>query len=156
MKLAGWIAGLIAVCASIPLALAQSGLEPPVGDQYVPRLGDIMNAVQTRHNKLWLAGKAQNWDLARFELRQLRANLAEAAVLYSGIPVSNITTLGTSLQSLGEAIDAKDSKRLASSYGELTNGCNACHGSMSRGFIMIRTPTEQPFGNQVFAPQGKR
>ena len=156
MKLAGWIAGLAMVCISIPLALAQSGLEPPAGDQYVPRLGDIMNAAQTRHAKLWLAGKAQNWDLAAFELRQLRANLAEAAVLYSAIPVSNITTLGPALQSIGETIDAKDGKRFASAFGELTSGCNGCHGAMGRGFIVIRTPTEQPFGNQVFAPQGKR
>jgi hypothetical protein len=35
----------------------------------VPLLGDIMNAVQTRHMKLWFAGKAFNWELATYELR---------------------------------------------------------------------------------------
>ena len=157
MTLRGWIVALAFACASIPLALAQSGLERPSGDhQYVPQLSDIMNAAQTRHMKLWFAGRAQNWDLARFELGRLRAGLADAALLYSGIPVSNITTLGTSLQSLAEAIDTKDGKRFAASFGGLTDGCNACHGTMSRGFIVIRSPTEQPFGNQLFAPQGKR
>ena len=156
MTLRGWIVGLAFACASIPLALAQSGLERPSGDQqYVPQLSDIMTSAQTRHIKLWLSGKAQNWDLARFELSRLRASLAEAALLYSGIPVSNVTTLGTSLQSIGEAIDTKDGKRFAASFGGLTDGCNACHSTMSRGFIVIRKPTEQPFGNQVFAPQGK-
>ncbi len=115
-----------------------------------------MNPVQTRHMKLWFAAKAQNWDLARYELRQLKASLSEAAVHYSGIPISNITTLGTSLQSVGDAIDAKDGKRFVASFGDLTTGCNACHNTLARSFIVIRTPTEQPFGNQVFAPPGKR
>jgi 3-oxoacyl-(acyl-carrier-protein) synthase len=156
MTLRGWIVGLAFACASISLALAQSGLEKPSGDQqYVPQLSDLMNSVQTRHIKLWLSARAQNWDLARFELSRLRASLTEAALLYSGIPVSNVTTLGTSLQSIEEATDAKDSKRFAASFAGLTDGCNACHSGMSRGFIVIRTPTEQPFGNQLFAPQGK-
>ena len=156
MKLRGWVAVLAFFCASVPLAVAQSDLQTPSGGQYVPRLGDIMNSVQMRHIKLWFAAKAQNWDLARFQLIQLRANLSEAAVLYSGIPVSNVTTLGTPLQSLADAIDAKDGKRFATSFGDLTSGCNACHSGMARGFIVIKTPTEQPFSDQVFAPQGKR
>ena len=157
MTLRGWIVGLSLAWVSAPLALAQSSLERPSGDQrYVPQLSDIMNSAQTSHIKLWLSGKAQNWDLARFELSRLRTSLADAALLYSGIPVSNVTTLGTSLQSIGEAIDTKDGKRFAASFDGLTDGCNACHGSMSRGFIVIRRPTEQPFGNQLFAPQGKR
>lgn len=156
MKLCGWVAVLVFVGASMPLATAQSGVDTPSGDQYVARLGDIMNAAQTRHIKLWLAAKAQNWDLARFEMRQLKAGLSEAAVHYPGIPVSNITTLGTALQSVSDAIEAKDGKRFVASFADLTSGCNACHGALARGFIVIRTPTEQPFGNQVFAPQGKR
>ena len=156
MKLGGWVAALLLVGTSLPLAMAQTGLDTPSADQYVARLGDIMNAAQTRHIKLWLAAKAQNWDLARFELGQLKASLSEAAVHYSGIPVSNITTLGSSLQSVGDAIDAKDGKRFVASFGDLTSGCNACHNALARSFIVIRTPTEQPFGNQVFAPPGKR
>jgi len=156
MKLCGWVAAMVLVGASMPLAIAQSALDTPSSDQYVARLGDIMNAVQIRHIKLWLAAKAQNWDLARFEQRQLKASLSEAAVHYSAIPVSNITTLGTSLQSVGDAIDAKDGKRFVASFGELTSGCNSCHDALARSFIVIRTPTEQPFGNQVFAPAGKR
>ena len=50
-----------------PLAVAQS-------EAYVPALGDIMSATQLRHIKLWFAGKLQNWDLASYELRQIRSN----------------------------------------------------------------------------------
>jgi hypothetical protein len=144
------------VCGVGSLAAAQSGLDTPSNEQYVPRLGDIMNLVQVRHAKLWFAGQAQNWDLATYELRQLRASLADAVVFYSGIPVGNVTTLASPIQSITDAIAAKDGKRFAKAVGELTDGCNACHNSMQRGFVAIRIPTDKPFGNQVFEPQGKR
>jgi len=160
MKLRGYIFAMLMVCTLTPLAIAQSGPSnlngTTNGEQYVPRLGDIMNAVQTRHIKLWLAGKARNWELAAYELRQLKAGLLEAAVLYEGIPVSNVTTMTKPVQSISDAIDAKDSKRFAKAVGELTDGCNSCHQTMQRGYITIQTPTSSPFfSDQSFAPQKK-
>jgi hypothetical protein len=135
-------------------AVAAQDLKSPSADQYVPRLGDIMGAAQTRHQKLWLAGKAQNWELAAYELRQLKASLIEAAVLYSGIPVSNVTTLEPSLQSLSDAIEAKDGRKFAKGVVDLTEGCNACHRSMKRSFVVMKVPSDpQPFANQQFTPQ---
>jgi hypothetical protein len=151
------LAGLSIPVILTSLALAQSGNFTPPGETYVPHLGDIMSAIQTRHVKLWYAGKAANWDLASFELRQLKANLIEAARFYEGIPVSNVTTMAAPLQSVEEAIGAKDHVRFSRTFSELTAACNGCHGSMERAFIVIRTPTEpQPFGGQSFSPPGKR
>jgi len=149
---------LLLIGLAVPLAMAQSGSRSSTGEQYVPRLGDIMNAAQTRHIKLWYAGKAANWELAAFELRQLKTSLVDAALLYSGIPVTNVTTLAAPLQSVSDAIEAKDGTKFAKAYGELTGGCNACHQSMERSFLVIRTPTEQPFGfgDQVFTTQGRK
>ncbi len=159
MKLRGSIVALLMVGALAPLALAQTGQSnlnaSPSNEQYVPRLGDIMNGVQTRHIKLWLAGKAQNWDLAAYELGQLKAGLLEAALLYEGIPVSNVTTMSQPVQSISDAIDAKDFKHFTKAVGELTNGCNSCHQTMQRGFVTIQMPTASPFGDQSFAPQKK-
>jgi hypothetical protein len=138
--------------ALVPFAVAQSGMN----EQYVPRLGDIMDTVQSRHIKLWFAGKSLNWELASYELRQLKAGLVEAASLYSGIPVTNVTTMTTPVEALAGAIEAKDSRRFAKAFGELTDGCNACHQSMDRGFIVMRMPTVSPFGNQVFPPPGSK
>ena len=156
MKLRGSIAAALLIAVSASLAMAQSRIEGPRDELHVPKLGDIMNAAQTRHIKLWYAAKAANWDLAGFELRLLKATLVEAALLYSGIPVSNVTTLAPPLQSIADAIEAKDGQRFAKAYGELTGGCNACHQSMERSFVVIRTPTEQPFGDQVFTPGGRK
>ncbi len=153
MRMRGWMVALPFLGALASVAVAQSSLDPLANEQYVPRLGDIMNAVQSRHMKLWFAGKAQNRELAAYELRQLRAGLAEAASLYSGIPVSNVTTMVAPLQSIADAIEAKDSGRFSKAYGQLRAGCNGCHQSMGRGYIVIRTPDASPFGDQVFTPQ---
>jgi hypothetical protein len=156
MKLRGYIVVLLTVCSMMPLAIAQSNdMVATTNDRYAPRLGDIMNTVQSRHMKLWFAGKAQNWELAAYELRQLRAGVVEAALLYEGIPVTNVTTMTKPLQSTADAIEAKDGRRFAKAVGELTDGCNACHQSTGRGFIVIQAPTMAPFGDQSFAPPKK-
>jgi hypothetical protein len=153
MKFRGWMLGLLVTGSS--MALAQSGFNVPSSDQYVPQLADIMNAAQLKHQKLYLAGEARNWPLAAFESRQLRNSLAEAAVLYSGIPVSNVTTLASKLEAVNNAIAAKNGKGFTEAFAELTGGCNECHRSMGRPFIVMRQPTDHPFGNQQFLPKGE-
>lgn len=158
MRVRGWIIGLFMLGASVPLALAQDLKSPSSSsDQYVPRLGELMSAVQARHVKLWFAAKAQNWELTGYELRQLTAGLAESAMLYSGIPVTNVTTLDAPLRAVADAVRDKDGRKFAKAFGELTDDCNSCHRSMGRGFILMRTPTElQPLGDQQFSPPNKR
>ena len=56
MKWRGLI--VLAVCTLPLAATAQTGVNMPSPQPYVPRLGDIMNAVQTRHIKLWFASKS--------------------------------------------------------------------------------------------------
>jgi hypothetical protein len=155
MKYRGCVVALLMVCALAPLAMAQTNMDPAPAEQSVPRLGDIMNAIQTRHIKLWFAGKAMNWELAAYELRQLKAGLLQAAMMYAGIPVTNITTMSPPLQSVADAIAGRDVKLFNKAFGELTDGCNGCHRSMGRGYVAIRVPSEQPFSDQLFAPAGK-
>jgi hypothetical protein len=123
MKWRGLI--VLLICASPLVAAAQTGVNLPPSSPYVPRLGDIMNAAQIRHMKLWFAGKSANWELAAYELRQVKASLVEAASLYEGIPVTNVATMAEPVQALADAIEAKDSKKFTKTYGDLTNGCNA-------------------------------
>ena len=52
-------------------------------DGYVPALGDVMTAVNSGTSR----SKRENWDLASYELRQIKASLEEAVVFYRGIPV---------------------------------------------------------------------
>jgi len=152
----GWmIFAVVLLFTSGLLGFAQFG--PAVATNVkAPRLPDIMATAQTRHMKLYLAGKARNWDLADYELQLLRANIADAALLYDDIPVSNVSKMVEPLNAAEEAIKAKDSRRFERTVSILTEGCNSCHQSMDRGFIVMRLPTEQPFGNQLFSPQAKK
>jgi hypothetical protein len=155
MKPRGWMVALALLGTSTLLASAQD-FKPANGNEYLPRLGDIMSAAQMRHQKLWFAGKAQNWQLAAFELRQLKANLADAAVLYSDIPVNHVTTMEGPLQAVSDAITDRDGRKFAKAVGDLTEGCNSCHRSVDRGFIVMRIPADQQlFSNQLFSLPGK-
>jgi mono/diheme cytochrome c family protein len=151
MKLRSLCVALALLAGSGSIGLAQS-------DRYTPRLSEIMRMAQTQHLKLWLAAKAQNWDLATYEAQQLKTSLADAALLYDNLPVSNVTTLLPPLQSLLDAASAKNARNFADGMRELTDGCNACHRSLGRGFIMVQVPTDRQtnFGNQRFAPNGKQ
>jgi hypothetical protein len=132
-----------------PLAVAQQ-------DAYMPRLGDIMGAIQLRHIKLWFAGKLGNWELADYEVGQIKASLEGAAEFYRGIPVEYVTNTADPIQSIGAAIEAKDSTKFAEAFGDLTVACNACHQGIDRGFIVIQAPTASPFTDQSFAPRKAR
>ena len=115
-----------------------------------------MLAKQWRHIKLWFAGKQRNWNLAAYELAQIKASLAQAATLYSDIPVSDVLILGSPIQSIDKAIQSKDSAGFVKAFNELTAGCNACHRNMGREFIEIKVSAESPFSNQLFVPPTKQ
>ncbi len=114
-----------------------------------------MMAKQWRHIKLWFAAKDHNWALAAYELAQIKANLVEAAALYSGIPVGDIATMAEPIRSIEKAVQSKDQAGFVNAFNALTAGCNACHRDMGRDFIEIKVPAGSPFGNQVFAPSTK-
>jgi hypothetical protein len=156
MNVRSWCAAAILACGATA-AIAQSEFRPtPSIKQYMPRLVAIMGAAQNQHLKLWFAGKAKNWELAAYELRQLTDTLAEAAILYPGIPVSNVTTMQEPLLSVADAVTAGNSRGFAASMQKLTEGCNACHASMERKYVVMTLPTQQSLPtNQLFAPPGK-
>ena len=154
MTLKNWCAALVISAGAVSSAIAQSDFPPSANSkQAAPRLVEVMSMAQLQHLKLWHAGKAGNWDLAAYELRQLTNSLAEAAIFYPAIPISNVTTMKEPLLSIADAIAARDNRKFAVSMRGLTDGCNACHASMGRGFITISVPTGgQPPANQIFSP----
>src|SRR5438477_5704282 len=60
---------------------------------YIPGLGEFMGRIQTDHAKLWLAGEARNWELAGYELSELREVFSDVQDLvprYQNIPVAEM------------------------------------------------------------------
>ena len=139
-----------------PLAIAQAPTDSSAARGYVPTLGDIMGATQLRHFKLWFAGNLRNWELADYELEQIKASLIEAATLYPGIPVTDMSVIAEPLQSIAAAVSAKDRSKFVKGFDDLTAACNACHRAIGRGFIVMRVPTASPFSNQSFSAGAKQ
>lgn len=156
VKMTSFTAVIFVSLASTWFAVAQSSHEPISRGDMVPRLGEIMLGKQWGHLKLWSAGKERNWSLAAYELAQIRASLAQAASLYSGIPLDDVAIMTGPIHSVDQAIQSKDSAGFGKAFNDLTTGCNACHREMGREFIVIAVPKESPFRNQVFTPSTTR
>ncbi len=152
MKYRALLAATFATLVLVPLALAQA---PTGGAGYVPHLGDIMSATQLRHLKLSFAGKLRNWDLAAYELGQIKSSFQDAATLYPGIPITDMTIVADPIRQLSDAIETKNGAKFDKAFVALTNACNGCHRAIDRGFITIQAPTASPFSNQSFAPGAK-
>jgi hypothetical protein len=116
-----------------------------------------MTATQLRHAKLWFAGKDSNWDLAAYEIDEIKEGFEDAARLhptFDGLPVAEMikTIIDPRIKRLEKAIEGKNSSQFITAFDELTNGCNSCHAGASKPFIRIQRPTEPPLTNQNFAP----
>ncbi len=142
--------------------IATPALSQPAADAkpYVPDLGDLMGATQLRHFKLWFAGRSQNWELARYEIDQIRKSFEAAAIYYpkSG-DVDEAGMMKTdgyaALDAVKGAVEARSSSKFGVEFDKLTQACNACHRATHFGFIEIQVPTASPFSNQTFAPPAK-
>jgi hypothetical protein len=133
-------------------------ISPDAAESYVPGLGEIMSATQMRHAKIWFAGKAGNWELAHYELDEIREGLEDAVKfhpVFKGVPVSAMLNRLTAqpLADLDAAVAAKDRARFSKAYDNLTGACNACHQAAGHGFIVIKRPGASPFSDQAFAPK---
>jgi hypothetical protein len=117
-----------------------------------------MTATQLRHAKLWFAGKQNNWDLAAYEIDEIKEGLEDAARLhpsFDGVPVAEMikTIIDPRIAGLEKAVRAKSSTNFMVAFDELTSGCNSCHVGANKPFIRIQRPTESPLTNQNFAPE---
>jgi hypothetical protein len=147
----------IAVAALIsgsPLAHAQNAATPPGTAErapellQLPHLGEMMALQQMRHIKLWFAGSAANWPLADYEIGELREGFDDVAKLLGSDIVDQ--HVGAPVAALDKAIDGKDRAAFIAAFDKLTAGCNGCHRTLDRAFIVIQRPAPLPYSDQSF------
>ena len=115
--------------------------------------------IQPRHAKLGLAGKAENWPLAGYALKELKQGflvIARAVPRWRGLPVPDLLDAAVSqpLSVLDFAIKAAEPHQFGEAYGRLTAGCNACHATTDHAFVVIQPPdSAAAFPNQDFQPK---
>ena len=147
------LATIIVLAASVMLAVAEPAKKP-----YEPGLGEFMMATQVRHAKLWFAGNENNWDLASYEIDEIKEGLEDAESLIptqDGIPVGEMikTVIDPRIEELEKAVKEKNSAAFMVAFDNLTNGCNSCHAAANKPFIRIQRPVAPPQTNQNFAPE---
>ncbi|MFI5217589.1 MAG: hypothetical protein ACHQ3O_13700, partial [Candidatus Limnocylindria bacterium] len=129
------------------------------GECYAPGIGEIMSDTQMRLLKLWLAGEAQNWDLAAYEVDEIEEGFADAAHFHpehksAPRPLTKMIPdfAAGPLHALRGAIDAKSPRAFETAYDSLTQGCNGCHVEAGFGFNVVVRPSGNPYTNQRFDP----
>ncbi|MGH8217195.1 MAG: cytochrome family protein [Steroidobacteraceae bacterium] len=121
---------------------------------YRPSFGDLMTmAVQPRHIKLGVAGRAANWAYAAYEVNELRnafARIARTIPLYNGADTQALFVAMTraSLDSVTAAIKDRNAGEFHRAYAQLTAACNACHVSQRHAFVVITVPLTSPYADQ--------
>jgi len=128
---------------------------------YVPGLEIFMGVIQNQHVKLWYAGQAKNWDLAAYQLGEIKevlSDVQEMVPVFKNLPLAEMVdaVLTKEIAALEKAVDAKDSKAFAAGFDKLTAACNSCHQGTENGFIVIRRPVAGAFPNQDFSPRKQR
>jgi uncharacterized protein (TIGR00251 family) len=127
---------------------------------YEPGLGELMSLQQMRHEKLWRAGQAGNWELAAYELDELGEGFDDVVRFHpthkdSPLPLSDIVPkiMGQPLRSARTAVEAHDPQAFASSFDAVTAACNSCHQATNFGFNVVQRPPDPMwYANQDFAP----
>ncbi len=119
-----------------------------------PGLGDLMLMVQVHHNKLWFAGKEENWPLAQFEHDEIMEILRQAESIEkerSEVKLFKVM-IYSQLDSVQTSINLKNTDRFVSSFTNLTSACNNCHTNTKFSFNKIVIPEHPPYSNQEFEP----
>jgi hypothetical protein len=118
-----------------------------------------MTLQQMRHTKLWLAGQAGNWDLARYEVKELGEGFDDIVKFHpthedsSVAPKDAIPRMVTGpVNELRAAVQKRDPTAFEAAYDGLTKACNDCHQATNFGFNVVQRPQTNPYPNQVFAP----
>ena len=123
-------------------------------------LGEYMTTIQLHVGKLWFAAKAANWELAEYELDELKETMEAAKGLNAeknGVKISDVldSVLQTQVAALDKSIKSKSQTKFQSSYDETLSACNGCHESAGYKFIYIVRPSAPPVTNQKWEMSAK-
>jgi hypothetical protein len=126
-------------------------LEKSIAVIYKPGLGEFMSGIQVHHAKLWFAGINQNWELADFEIHEIKEICNNIITIVTDRKESPLVAmLDPALDSVNFAILHKDPQIFKNSFIFLTNTCNTCHHDVHYEFNAVKIPDTPPFSNQVF------
>ena len=119
---------VVALMAGLALVAATDTATSEPAQPYTPGLVEFMMNVQSHHAKLWLAGNARNWDLADYqvdELKELLEDIAKRVPEYKGTPVGKMVD-STTMPPIGDVEKCHQGARL----GEVHGGIRQAHSGL--------------------------
>ena len=126
----------------------------------VPGLGDYMTTIQLHVAKLWFAGQASNWKLAKYELDELAEAMEAAESLHAKRKDVDISVVLRSVRLaqiplLEQSLEKKNHHAFGDAYDQTLAACNGCHRPAGYEFIHIVTPNREPVTNQRWNVYGQ-
>jgi hypothetical protein len=109
-----------------------------------PGMARIMPEVGARIWKLYYAGKAQNWPLARFQLKEA-VNLMELGSFMRPKYEENMGKfIEEQVGTLSKAIENRDVDAFVAAFDEMVSQANAYHELYDKPFLRWRVPDFPP------------
>jgi len=139
--------------AALQESLKRAQADVATAKDLAPGLGEYMTTIQLHAGKLWFAAKASNWELAQYELDELKETMEAAKGLNAeknGVKISGVldSVLQTQVAQLDKSIKGKNQADFQKSYDETLSACNGCHTEAGFKFIHIVRPSVPPVTNQ--------
>lgn len=141
--------------AALKAEIARLGQRIPV-----PELGQQMLELQIRHDRLWWAGDAGNWNLAYYMVSELGETLRGIeqtngdAIELQPQKLADLmpAIMDPAIRAVQEALAKKDKAAFASAFDRLSASCNACHATAGVEFLHIQRPKTPLLDNLRYEP----
>ena len=128
---------------------------------YLPSISDMMiGTIQPRHERIWRAEQADDWDFAAYELGNLRGafgRLGRAHPMEQNTPLPDMieSVSKQPFEDLKVAIDRRDDAEFGKAYDELSEACNSCHQALNHGTVVIGCPAGAAQSDLIFGKAGR-
>ncbi len=115
-----------------------------------PGLGTVMMEYSNRLARVWYAGNAGNWDMAKYQVGEM-LEIQEVGEMTRPARAPLLKAFENSfLNGLDKAIDTKDKTTFKAAFDKTITGCNACHSASkaadwsSFAFVEVQQPKTDP------------
>jgi hypothetical protein len=146
------VIGVAALGLSLWLVTRVSALESFENTQTQsvnPGLGTVMMEYGQRFSDIWWAEKAGNWDMATYQIEEMR-EIQETGEVDRPARAPALKDFESKyLSALQKTITAKDGQAFLTAFSNTIGGCNGCHAAQSSSeslggtykFVKIQIPT---------------
>jgi len=125
-----------------------------------PELGQQMLELQIRHNRLWWAGQAGNWNLAYYmvselgeALRGIEATNGDAPELQpQKLSERMPAIMNPAIRTVQQALEQHDKIAFGRAFDKLSAACTTCHTEAGFVFLHLQRPKTPLLNNLRYAP----